>query len=276
MDKTKTGIIAFLIVEAIIVSVFSTLIILDGRGLSQNIPYTLVLMVSPALVGLGTSWFFNKTLNGFGWKLGKAKYLLISYLTPLIYILVPYGMALGLGLVLLDANAVAKLSLVEGLQFFLVNILILCILVLGEEIGWRGFLLPQLCKVTSFAKASTLVGVVWILVHFPIFIFADYNAGGAPLWLRLLCFTILAFGVNTAINWLRIKSGSLWTAVLLHATHNSFLQDISPLFVKTTNAEYLLSESGVALALAGIVVGTIFWLKRNQLNQPAREVVGKL
>ncbi|MCZ4272324.1 CPBP family intramembrane glutamic endopeptidase [Maritalea porphyrae] len=270
MNKTKKGIFAFLIIETIIVALFSTLIILDGRGLSQNIPYALTLMLSPAIVGLGTSWFFTKSLKGFGWRLGSPKLMLVSYLIPLLYILVPYVFLLATGLVLLDASAMAELGLTEVIQFFFANILILCVLVLGEEIGWRGFLLPQLCKVTSFAKASTIVGVVWILVHFPIFIFADYNAGGAPLWLRLLCFTVLAFGVNLAINWLRIISGSLWTAVLLHTTHNSFLQDISPLFVKTQMSEYLLSESGIALALSGVVVGTIFWFKRKELDAPAR------
>lgn len=266
MNRTKQGIVAFLLIETIIIGVFSTLIIVDGRGLSQNIPYALCLMFSPAIVALAVSLAVHKTIKGFGWKIGNLKYLAIAYITPLLYILIPYGIAIAVGLVTLDSDAVSELGLVELFQSLIVNILILCILVLGEEIGWRGFLLPQLCKVTTFAKASTIVGIFWILVHFPIFIFADYNAGGTPLFFRLASFAILAFSVNIVINWLRIKSGSLWTAVLLHATHNSFLQDITPLFVKTEISEYVLSEAGIALAISGLVVGTIFWFKRKELD----------
>jgi len=269
MNRTKQAVIIFLILEAIIVSIFSVLIILDGRGLSQNIPYALVLMLSPAILAIAVSFAVHKNIKYFGWGLGKLKYLAMAYAIPILYITIPYFIAIAAGWVLLDPQATSTLGAVEVLQFFLVNILILCVLVMGEEIGWRGFLLPQLCKLTSFAHASTLVGVVWVAVHLPIFIFADYNAGDSPLWFRLICFTILALSVNIVINWLRIKSGSLWTAVLLHATHNSFLQDISPLFQETKWSAYILSEAGLALTLSGLIIGFIFWRKRNELENYA-------
>lgn len=262
MNRTRKAIMVFLTIETIIVCLFSALIIIDGRGLSQNIPYMLVLMFSPAIVAMASSLIVHGNLHGFGWKIGKPKYLWVAYLTPLLYILITYGFALAFGLVNLEPDAANQLGPTEVLQFFLVNILILCVLVAGEEIGWRGFLLPQLCKITSFAKASAFVGLFWVLVHFPIFIFADYNAGSAPLLFRLVCFSLLAFGVNIAINWLRMRSGSVWTAVLFHATHNSFLQDITPYFEKTEVSAYILSESGFALALGGVVVGAIFGFKK--------------
>lgn len=270
MNPTSKAIMVFLTIETIIVGLFSTLIIIDGGGLSQNIPYMLVLMFSPAIVAMVTSLVIHGDLHGFGWKIGKLKYLVAAYLIPLLYILIPYGLALTFGLVNLDPDAVSQLGPLEILQFFLVNILILCILVAGEEIGWRGFLLPQLCKITSFAKASAFVGVFWVLVHFPIFIFADYNDGSAPLLFRLICFALLAFGVNIAINWLRIRSGSLWTAAIFHATHNSFLQDITPYFEKTNLSAYVLSEAGIALAIGGMVVGAIFGFRKIEEHPSAR------
>lgn len=272
MKTPQRAIALFIGLEAIIVALFTTLIALDSGGLSQNVPYALVLMLSPAILGLLIGHFVLRDLKSFGWRLGKPRFLAIAYFTPLLYITIPFALLVALGIVQLDAATLKAFGPIEWLQTFLVNILILCVLVAGEEIGWRGFLLPQLCKIMSFAKASFLVGLVWIAVHVPIFIFADYNAGDTPLWFRLICFTVLAFGANMAINWLRMASASVWTAILFHATHNSYLQDISPLFQKSVAASYWLSEAGLGLAIAGIFVGLVFWQmsKNNTFTQPQK------
>lgn len=259
MNTTPRAIFLFIGLETIIVTIFTTLIAIRGGGLSQNVPFALVLMLSPAILGLLIGHFVLHDLKSFGWRLGKIRFLATAYFTPLIYITLPFAILVASGVVHFDADALKSFGPIEWLQTFVVNILILCILVAGEEIGWRGFLLPQLCKIMSFAKASFVVGLVWVAVHIPIFIFADYNAGEAPLWFRLTCFTVLAFGANMAINWLRIASASVWTAVIFHATHNSYLQDISPLFQQSTAADYWLSEAGLGLAIAGALVGFIFW-----------------
>ncbi len=55
-------------------------------------------------------------------------------------------------------------------------------------------------------------------------LFANYNNSSAPAWFGLVCFTVLAVGISFPFAWLRLKSGSLWTAVILHAAHNVFIQ----------------------------------------------------
>ncbi|HGE5783149.1 MULTISPECIES: CPBP family glutamic-type intramembrane protease [Bacillus] len=37
-------------------------------------------------------------------------------------------------------------------------------------------------------------------------------------------FTVSIFSVCLITTWLRMKSGSLWTGVMIHAAHNCFLQ----------------------------------------------------
>jgi len=39
----------------------------------------------------------------------------------------------------------------------------------GEEVGWRGFLLPRLTEQTGLVGASLIVGVVWAAWHLPLF-----------------------------------------------------------------------------------------------------------
>ncbi|MGB3366521.1 MAG: type II CAAX endopeptidase family protein [Acidaminobacteraceae bacterium] len=267
MKKTKKAIITYISLLLLIVTVFSTLIIIDGRGLSENIIYALILMYSPAILAIIINLIFYKNLKGFGWRLGKFKYLGLSYLIPLLYILVPYTLLAVFGVIKFDFSIITGSIYLEFIKVFIVNIILLTLLVIGEEIGWRGFLLPHLCQVTTYKKASFIVGLVWVAVHLPIFIFSDYNEGVTPLYFRLFCFTILAFSINIVINWLRIKSGSLWTAVLLHTAHNSILQDINPLIVKSDLSEYIISESGLALMISGLIVASIYWSKQGDLEK---------
>jgi len=41
---------------------------------------------------------------------------------------------------------------------------------LGEEIGWRGFLVPELFKTMGFTSAALFSGVVWACWHYPLVI----------------------------------------------------------------------------------------------------------
>jgi len=66
--------------------------------------------------------------------------------------------------------------------------------------------------------------------------------------------------------WLRLKSGSLWTGVLMHASHNLFIQSVfGPLTTDTGLTKYITGEFGLALALISLVIAYIFWKKRTEL-----------
>jgi hypothetical protein len=65
---------------------------------------------------------------------------------------------------------------------------------------------------------------------------------------------------------MRLKSGSVWTGMLLHASHNLFIQGVfDPLTQDTAVTKYVRGVFGAALAVAGLVVGYLFWRKRAQL-----------
>jgi protein-S-isoprenylcysteine O-methyltransferase Ste14 len=80
-------------------------------------------------------------------------------------------------------------------------------------------------------------------------------------------FAVMVLGISFAFAWLRLKSGSLWTAALLHASHNLFVQGIfTPLTTETSLTPYIIDEFGIGLALAGLVVALIFWRRRGALQ----------
>jgi membrane protease YdiL (CAAX protease family) len=92
-------------------------------------------------------------------------------------------------------------------------------LTLGEELGWRGWLLPRLMPLGTM-PALVLSGVAWALWHAPL-ILLGYNYGSTPGWLALACMSAMCTVVGAVLAWLRLRSGSVWPAVLGHAAFNT-------------------------------------------------------
>lgn len=240
----------------------------------------LLLMWVPGVSGIITQLIYEHTLRGMGWKLGKAKYLLIAYFLPVFYCLVVYGITWisGLGNVP-NPEFISEIITTYGITNTNSAIVILIFSVIasvvglfgsllsatGEEIGWRGVFVPELAKVTSFPKVALISGAIWAIWHLPAILFADYNLPGVPKWYAGLMFTIMVLGISFAFAWLRLKSGSLWTAAILHASHNLFIQVIfTPLTLQNKITPFIIDEFGVGLAMAGVLVAWFFIRKNNQ------------
>lgn len=248
--------------------------------------YTFPLMWCPAVAALLTQLLFQRNLRGLGWGIGKAKYWWLGYGLPILYCVVVYGIVWGTGLGRVDLTAFrqqAMLSVDLPIQspglYLLGYIAIMTTVVLafgavqalGEEIGWRGFLVPALYQEYSFTQTSLISGVIWVLWHSPLILFADYNNTGAPRWFGLLCFVVMVIGVSFVFAWLRLRSGSLWPAVLLHASHNLFVQMVfTPLTIDTGYTAYVIDEFGIGLALALALLGYLFWRQRSTLPRPTQ------
>jgi membrane protease YdiL (CAAX protease family) len=128
---------------------------------------------------------------------------------------------------------------------------------LGEEIGWRGFLVPELAKVMSFRGVGWISGLMWAAWHYPVLIFGDYNAG-TPAWFGLSCFTIQVIAISFIAARLRLISGSLWTGAILHASHNRFIQGVfTPLTIDKPSTPYVIDEFGIGMVVTTIIVAVI-------------------
>ena len=65
---------------------------------------------------------------------------------------------------------------------------------------------------------------------------------------------------------MRLKSGSVWTAMFLHASSNLYLYGIfEPLTQSTALTKYFAGEFGALLAIMGALLGIYFWRKRSEL-----------
>ena len=106
------------------------------------------------------------------------------------------------------------------------NAMIICTIAsfaaLGEEGGWRGYMMPKLMKLTGRKRALFLGGVIWGLWHAPLTCIG-HNFGldyiGFP-YLGILKMCVLCILLGVLLTFVTEKSGSIWPAAIMHAVNN--------------------------------------------------------
>ena len=89
----------------------------------------------------------------------------------------------------------------------------------GEELGWRGYLLPKIGEKLSPLSASVFTGVIWGLWHAPI-IAMGYNYGTNNPIAGIFAMTVFCTVLGIISGFLTYKVRSIWPAVLFHASIN--------------------------------------------------------
>jgi membrane protease YdiL (CAAX protease family) len=282
-DTPKRTIYLYLFLTLVFSSVFYGLIIWSGHIGSGGGMFAQGLMWCPALAVLVSCYVVGRRFRSLAWRWPEGKYIALAYFAPLAYAALAYGAVWALRLGGWNSGFVSQVAQSFGLRGMPAwGSLALCIAfsatvgvigslstALGEEIGWRGFLVPELAKQMSFAKVSLLSGVIWAAWHSPILLFADYNPG-TNRWYALGCFTVMTVSMSTMVAWLTLKSGSLWTAALFHASHNLFVQGIFDSLMRDTGRTlWYTTEFGAALAVSSVAFAVYFWTRRGEVEQPA-------
>ena len=282
-QMTRRKLALFLVLTAALSAVFHVLIAGAGSIRANSGLYVAGLMWSPGVAALVTQLATEGNLRGLGWRWGKTRYQLLSVALPLVIVSLTYAVIWLTGLGGFPNPAFVEDEIMGQLDFEVSQtqaILIYAVVsatyglaassltALGEEIGWRGFLVPELARVSSFTRTALISGVIWALYHVPAILFADYNSE-APLWYGVICFAVMAVGASVVMAWIRLKSGSVWTAMFFHAAHNVFIQMIfTPLTTDTGMTAYVIDEFGAGLAVAYAAMAFIFW----RMREPVEDV----
>lgn len=197
-----------------------------------------VLMFTPAVSVLLTT-----LLAGAGWKellanfhlkprlrQNKGRYLGVWLLTPVVaylgaavyFLLFPQQFTL--------QSALAVESGMQGTDYiaFLATMIPLAVLVnplmglpqcLGEELAWRGWLLPKLTERFGQLRAVLLTGLIWGLWHAPV-VAMGYNYGeGHPL-ANVAAMVLFCLVLGVIQGFLFWRTDSIWGPVLFHAAVN--------------------------------------------------------
>ena len=135
---------------------------------------------------------------------------------------------------------------------------------MGEEIGWRGFMVPALYERLGLNKTLLISSLFWCCWHLPLLIGGDYMSG-TPLWYQLPAFVLCIFPVGVMAGLLTLESGSVWPAAFLHAAHNNYDQAVFGLITGGDNRMYFVSETGVLTVLCAWILAAILYIRaRNQ------------
>ena len=127
------------------------------------------------------------------------------------------------------------------------------------------FLAPRLHGRFGFAGGSIATGLLWSAWHVPELFLANFG-GETPRAFAIACFTASLVGMSFVYSWLRLRTDSLWPAVVLHASHNVFITPIfSMLTVANARTPWAIDEFGYLLAIASLLMAFVAWRQRARL-----------
>jgi uncharacterized protein len=135
------------------------------------------------------------------------------------------------------------------------------LLALGEEVGWRGYMLPRLL-IWGALPAMLMVGLLHGVWHLPILLTTDYYHSTGNPWLVVPLFLVTLTLAGVFFGFLRLWTGSVWAVAISHAAANTawnvmnnITQTKSPLVL-----EYVGGESGLIM-IGGLLVFGYFVLR---------------
>jgi len=141
------------------------------------------------------------------------------------------------------------------------QVIVILLISLGEEFGWRGFALPRLQERFSALNASLLLGLVWGFWHLPGFLIG----AGVPSDLPFAMFLFWIVLASILMTWVyNHTGGSILSAILMHSAANATFNYL-PLLPQWVGQ---LTTFSIFLALLSVLVAVV--VTRLGDGKPAR------
>ena len=205
-----------------------------------------------------------------GWRFYLAAWLLPFLATivggGLFYLLFPQSFDSNLGQVRATFAAIPSLAaqpwlalLVIIVQTMLITMIINGIASIGEEFGWRAYLLQKLMVLFAgedakanpnrgARRAAVLVGLIWGIWHYPLFFL-----GSSLTFPFILIYLLYTCSASVLLSWVALRSGSVWPASIGHGMLNG--TSTFPMMVTNGTANALLGPGPTGLVgMLGYVV----------------------
>ncbi|RID82405.1 CPBP family intramembrane metalloprotease [Peribacillus asahii] len=175
-----------------------------------------MIMFIPASIAIIFNILGGKEFNGFKKKM-NAKALLFGILYPFVFILLCAAITQILGIGTLNAD---KLPDSKMLFTILITILLNLFTVLGEEYGWRGYLLPKFTEQWGKTKATVILGIIWALYHVPAVFFLASTTGIRNPMLLCLIQAGCVFAISFPFSYCYYLSENIIPVLFLHSVWN--------------------------------------------------------
>ncbi|MCX8094720.1 MAG: CPBP family intramembrane metalloprotease [Caldisericia bacterium] len=220
IKKSKTFIILVIIISYIFG--FSVYFLRNYFALSQTFfsIFSIFYMYIPFfIVVIVEKYIYKGSLKGLGLYLKWDKFILISILFPIIVTFLSNFLSLLFKDISINSQYFKLYFMVLlVLQVIIVGSTINALVALGEEIGWRGYLVNNLIH-KGFLKASFIIGFVWGIWHLPLILMGlNYPESKYIGIFMMILFTILLSPIMVYIS---LKSKSIINASIFHGVMNS-------------------------------------------------------
>ncbi|MBG9736777.1 type II CAAX endopeptidase family protein [Paenibacillus alvei] len=240
---------------------------------SAMVPDTnsLVYMLTPAAAVLIMLLLVTK--DGYsrsGWaalglgKSGHKWWWIICLILPSAIVALSYGLALGIGVLVIDVPPTyegyswTSFPIVVALQF----VGAVFTSSLGEEIGWRGYLLPLLVDSLGERKALVISGLIHGLWHIPIIMLSPiYHHDQNPMLACLFIIMSCVF-LGPVIGFIRLRTSSVWTSSAFHSAHNVTWAVLRGITVPTSSLALYIAGDNSIIVICCYMLLTIWIIKR--------------
>ena len=163
---------------------------------------------------------------------------------------------------------VASLAMLTYLEFdisrfslrttqILPQIILIILIAIGEEYGWRGYLLPRLMKRCNVLYSSVILGLIWGIWHFPAYLIGT----GIPLGMNFFVFLLWVILGTLFISWIYYYTRSILTSILAHIGANMAFNYLFLLPEFTGN----MNTFWIFISYFLILMVVVFFAKRNDL-----------
>lgn len=154
--------------------------------------------------------------------------------------LVQLGAGLASGFTFADTNAIVLAAVTVPVLLVMQSVF-----AIGEEFGWRGWMLTQL-RAMPFWSTAAVAAVAWVLWHLPALPLIVGDGGWQFGTAYLLAIASWAPFMVALRNW----SGSVWPAVIVHGALNSIRVFLTQSIARGEGVNWLVEAVGWALWIA--------------------------
>ena len=187
--------------------------------------------------------------------------LLVAVVGPVLLVGLSFGVAAAVGVLRFPGLG---WGLGAGSLNFLITTSVFAVVFLGEEVGWRGFLLLRLAEVTTGRRAAVVTGVCHAVFHLPLLLLTTTYQSAGSRWIvvPMVMVTLTLGGVW--YGWLRAWSGSVWPVSLSHSGFNNIVDGFSGAAIATSPAAmaYVTTETGVVTMVLMLVLAGYLLVRR--------------
>lgn len=141
---------------------------------------------------------------------------------------------------------------------------------LGEELGWRGYLLPNLIPLGAW-PAAVISGFLWGVWHLPFILLTDQYHAGQNMWITVPLFLLATTTAGLFLAYLRLRTDSVWPASIAHSAHNAFWA-LGAAFTASESplSEYMAGDAGILISVGYAVIGVFLLIRLSRRTASER------